>query len=131
GPFLAEAVKRLSAAGIRVSIFVEADRAQIEAAAALGAQAIELHTGTYADAAPEARAPILARLAEGARIASAAGLACHAGHGLAYDTIAGIARIPEVSEVSIGHFLVGQAVFEGLPNAVRRMKALIAEARGS
>ncbi|HEV7263863.1 MAG TPA: pyridoxine 5'-phosphate synthase [Falsiroseomonas sp.] len=130
GPFLAEAVRRLSAAGIRVSIFVEADQSQIEAAAALGAQAIELHTGTYADAAPEARTPHLARLREGARIAAAAGLACHAGHGLAYDSIGDIARIPEVSEVSIGHFLVGQAVFEGLPGAVRRMKALIAQARG-
>ena len=130
GPFLAEAVRRMSAAGIRVSIFVEADRAQIEAAAALGAQAIELHTGTYADAAPEDRPAHLARLREGARIAASCGLACHAGHGLAYDTIGDIARIPEVSEVSIGHFLVGQALFEGLPGAVRRMKALIAEARG-
>jgi pyridoxine 5-phosphate synthase len=129
--FLAEAVQRLSGAGIRVSIFVEADRAQIEAAAALGAQAIELHTGSYADAAPEARAPHLARLQHGAKAAAAAGLACHAGHGLAYDSIGDIARIPEVSEVSIGHFLVGQAVFEGLPSAVRRMKALIAAARGA
>jgi pyridoxine 5-phosphate synthase len=129
GPFLAEALKRLNAAGIRSSIFVEADRAQIEAAAALGAYAIELHTGTYADAAPADRPALLARLAEGARIAAAAGLACHAGHGLSYETIAGIARIPEISEVSIGHFLVGQAVFESLPGATRRMKALIAEAR--
>jgi pyridoxine 5-phosphate synthase len=129
--FLAEAVQRLSGAGIRVSIFVEADRAQIEAAAALGAQAIELHTGSYADAAPEARAPHLDRLQHGAKAAAAAGLACHAGHGLAYDSIGDIARIPEVSEVSIGHFLVGQAVFEGLPSAVRRMKALIAAARGA
>ena len=130
GPFLAEAMRRLNAAGIRTAIFVEADRAQIEAAAALGAYAIELHTGTYADAAPADRPALLARLAEGARIAAAAGLACHAGHGLSYETIGGIARIPEISEVSIGHFLVGQAVFEGLPGATRRMKALIAEARG-
>ena len=129
GPFLAEAVQRLGAAGIRTSIFVEADRAQIEAAAALGAHAIELHTGTYADAAPADRGCLLYRLAEGARIAAASGLAVHAGHGLSYETIGGIARIPEVSEVSIGHFLVGQAVFEGLPNAVRRMRKLIAEAR--
>jgi len=127
--FLPEAVRRLSVAGIRVSIFIEADAAQIEAAAKLGAQAIELHTGTYADAAPEDRPAILARLEAGAKTAAAAGLACHAGHGLSYETIGGIARLPEVSEVSIGHFLVGQAVFEGLPNAVRRMKALIAEAR--
>jgi pyridoxine 5-phosphate synthase len=129
GPFLAEAMRRLNAAGIRTAIFVEADRAQIEAAAALGAYAIELHTGTYADAAPADRPALLARLADGARIAAAAGLACHAGHGLSYETIGGIARIPEISEVSIGHFLVGQAVFEGLPGATRRMKALIAEAR--
>ena len=129
-PFLPQAVRRLSAAGIRVSIFIEADPAQIEAAARLGCHAIELHTGAYADAAPADRPAHLARLREGARAAAAAGLACHAGHGLSYETIADIARIPEVSEVSIGHFLVGQAVFEGLPNAVRRMKALIAEARG-
>jgi pyridoxine 5-phosphate synthase len=130
GPFLAEAVRRLSSAGIRVSIFVEADPAQIRAAASLGAHAVELHTGAYADAAPADRPAHLARLRAGAEAAAAAGLACHAGHGLAYDTIGDIARIPQVSEVSIGHFLVGQAVFEGLPNAVRRMKALIAAARG-
>jgi pyridoxine 5-phosphate synthase len=105
------------------------DAAQIEAAARLGAHAIELHTGTYADAAPEDRAPHLARLRAGAEAAAALGLAVHAGHGLSYETIGDIARIPQVCEVSIGHFLVGQAVFEGLPNAVRRMKALIAEAR--
>ncbi len=130
GPFLAEAVARLNAAGIRTSIFVEADAAQIGAAARLGAHAIELHTGTYADATPEVRPPHLARLRAGAEAAAALGLAVHAGHGLSYDTIGDIARISQVSEVSIGHFLVGQAVFEGLPNAVRRMKALIAEARG-
>lgn len=129
GPFLAEAVRRLRAAGIRVSIFVEADPAQIEAVAGLGAHCIELHTGAYADAAPAARASHLARLRQGAAAAARAGLQCHAGHGLSYETIGDIARIPEVSEVSIGHFLVGQAVFEGLPAAVRRMKALIAEAR--
>lgn len=129
GPFLAEAVGRLNAAGIRTSIFVEADRAQIEAAARLGAHAIELHTGTYADAPPADRNCLLFRLAEGARIAAANGLAVHAGHGLSYDTIGGIARIPEVSEVSIGHFLVGQAVFDGLPAVVRKMKTLITEAR--
>jgi pyridoxine 5-phosphate synthase len=128
--FLPEAIARLAAAGIRVSIFVEADPEQIAAAARLGAQAIELHTGAYADAAPEARPAHLRRLEDGARAAATAGLACHAGHGLSYDTIAGIARIPEVSEVSIGHFLVGQAVFEGLPSAVRQMKAHIASARG-
>ncbi len=130
GPFLAEAVRRLSAAGIRVSIFVEADLEQIVAAARLGAQAIELHTGAFADARPEERPGYLARLREGARLAAAEGLAVHAGHGLSYETIGDIARIPQITEVSIGHFLVSQAIFESLPGAVRRMKALIAAARG-
>ena len=127
-PFLAEAVRRLNAAGIRSSIFIEADPALIAAAARLGAYAVELHTGAYADAAPADRPAHLARLRAGAEAAAGHGMAVHAGHGLTYDTVADIALIPQVSEVSIGHFLVGQAVFEGLPAAVRRMKALIAAA---
>ena len=130
GPHLAEAVKRLAGAGIEVSIFIEADPRQIEAAARLGAQAIELHTGTYADAALSDRPPILDRLRAGAAAAAAAGLHCHAGHGLTYETVGAIAAMPEVSEVSIGHFLIGQSVFEGLPAVVRRFKALIAAERG-
>jgi pyridoxine 5-phosphate synthase len=102
---------------------------QIEAARRLGAQAVELHTGTYADAAPEARPALAARLAEGARAAAALGLHCHAGHGLAFDTITPIAAIPEISEVSIGHFLIGAAVFEGLPSAIARMRGLMRGAR--
>jgi pyridoxine 5-phosphate synthase len=131
GAPLAAAVARLGAAGVSVSIFVEADPAQIEAAAAIGAAVVELHTGTYADAAAPDRAPHLARLAAGARAAIAAGLACHAGHGLAYDSVGDIAALPEVSEVSIGHFLIGQAVFEGLPAVIARFKALIVAARGA
>jgi pyridoxine 5-phosphate synthase len=130
GPALAEAVKRLAGAGIEVSIFIEADAAQIEAAARLGAQAVELHTGTYADAAPAARAAQLARLKAGAKAAAAAGLACHAGHGLSYDTIGPIAAMPEVAEVSIGHFIISQSVFEGLPTVVHRFRRLISDARG-
>ena len=130
GPFLGEAVRRLAGAGIEVSIFIEADPRQIEAAARIGAQAIELHTGTYADAALSDRPPILARLKAGAAAAAAAGLHCHAGHGLTYETVGAIAAMPEVSEVSIGHFLIGQSVFEGLPAVVRRFKALIAAERG-
>jgi pyridoxine 5-phosphate synthase len=129
GPALAEAVRRLAGAGIRVSLFVEAEPAQIEAAARIGAACVELHTGPYAEAPPEARGPHLARLRAGAEAAIAAGLQCHAGHGLAYDSVGAIAAIPQVSEVSIGHFLIGQSLFEGLPAAVRRMKALIAAAR--
>ncbi|MEN0072992.1 MAG: pyridoxine 5'-phosphate synthase [Paracraurococcus sp.] len=129
GPALGEAVRRLAGAGIEVSIFIEPDPRQIEAAARLGAQAIELHTGAYADAPAAARGPILARLQAGAAAAAAAGLHCHAGHGLTYETVGAIARMPQVSEVSIGHFLIGQSVFEGLPAVVRRFKALIAAER--
>jgi pyridoxine 5-phosphate synthase len=131
GPELGEAIRRLNGAGIRTSVFVEADRAPIEKAAALGAACVELHTGLYADSPAADRAPHLARLRDGAAIAAAAGLQCHAGHGLDYGCIAGVAAIPEVSEVSIGHFLISQSVFEGIGSAVRRMRALIDEARGS
>lgn len=130
GPGLRDAVRRLADAGIEVSIFVEADAAQIEAAARLGAQAVELHTGAYADAAPEARGPHLARLRAGAAAARAAGLACHAGHGLRYDSIGPVAAMPEVEEVSIGHFIIAQSLFEGLPAVVRRFRTLIAAERG-
>jgi pyridoxine 5-phosphate synthase len=130
GPFLGEAVRRLAGeAGIEVSIFIEADAAQIEAAARLGAQAVELHTGTYADAAPSERGPHLGRLRRGAAAARAAGLLCHAGHGLTYESLGPVAAMPEVVEVSVGHFLIGQSVFEGLPAVVRRMRAIIVAAR--
>lgn len=131
GAFLREAVQRLLGAGIEVSMFVEADAAQIKGAARLGAQAVELHTGTYADAAPAERGPYLARLRDGAAAARAAGLLCHAGHGLTYESLPPVAAMPEVVEVSIGHFLIGQSVFEGLPEVVRRMRRIIAEARGA
>ncbi|MBM3478114.1 MAG: pyridoxine 5'-phosphate synthase [Alphaproteobacteria bacterium] len=127
--FLPAAIARLRAAGVRVSIFVEADPRQVEAAARLGANCIELHTGPYADAPAEARGPHLARLRAGAAAARAAGLLCHAGHGLAYDSVEDIARMPEVSEVSIGHFLVSQSVFEGLPATIARFRSLIDRAR--
>lgn len=129
GPELAEAVQRLNGAGIRSSIFVEADPAQIEAAARIGARCVELHTGRYADADAADRPFHLAKLAAGARAVDAAGMLCHAGHGLDFDCITGIAALPEVSEVSIGHFLIAQSLFEGLPSAVRRMRSLIDAAR--
>lgn len=130
GPFLAEAIRRLAGLGIEVSLFVEPDALQIARTAELGAQAIELHTGTYAEAPAEARAALAARLAEAARTAKTLDLQCHAGHGLSYETITPIAAIPEISEVSIGHFLISTSVFEGLPAAIARMKGLIAAARG-
>ena len=131
GPFLREAVARLRAANVRVSIFIEADAAQIEAAAAIGAVAIELHTGTYAEGPIADRPAQLARLQAGVAAARRAGLLCHAGHGLSYETVTDIARMEEVTEISIGHFLISQSVFEGLPAVVRRFKALITAARGS
>ena len=130
-PFLREAVARLRAANVRVSIFIEADAAQIEAAAAIGAAAIELHTGTYAEGPVADRPAQLARLQAGVAAARRAGLLCHAGHGLSYETVSDIARMEEVTEISIGHFLISQSVFEGLPAVVRRFKALIAAARGA
>ncbi|MGG5891022.1 pyridoxine 5'-phosphate synthase [Falsiroseomonas sp. HC035] len=129
GHDLADMVRRLNDGGIRTSIFVEADPAQIEAAARIGARCVELHTGGYADAKPSDRPAHLARLAAGAKAVEAAGMLCHAGHGLDFDCIAGIAALPEVSEVSIGHFLISQSIFEGLPSAVRRMRSLIDAAR--
>ena len=131
GPSLREAVARLRAANVRVSIFIEADAAQIEAAAAIGAAAIELHTGTYAEGPVADRPKQLARLQAGVAAARRAGLLCHAGHGLSYETVTDIARMEEVTEISIGHFLISQSVFEGLPAVVRRFKALIAAARGA
>jgi pyridoxine 5-phosphate synthase len=131
GPSLREAVARLRAANVRVSIFIEADAAQIEAAAAIGAAAIELHTGTYAEGPVADRPAQLARLQAGVAAARRAGLLCHAGHGLTYETVTDIARMEEVTEISIGHFLISQSVFEGLPAVVRRFKVLIVAARGA
>ncbi len=125
GPALAAQVRELAATGIEVALFVEPDAAQIAEAARIGAQAVELHTGTYADAAPGDRPALAGRLAEGARAAAALGLKVHAGHGLGFETVGAIAAMPEVEEVSIGHFLVGEALFHGLADAVARMRDAI------
>lgn len=131
GAPLAEAIGRLAGAGIEVAVFVEPDPEQIALAAALGAQAVELHTGTYADAPEAARGPHLARLRAGAAAASAQGLLCHAGHGLDECSVGGIAALPQISEVSIGHFLIGSAVFHGLPGAIARMRAAMQAVRAA
>jgi pyridoxine 5-phosphate synthase len=126
-------VASLKGAGIRVSLFIEPDRAAIEASARLGADIVELHTGTYCeraldnDAAAVARE--VARIAEAARLAAAAGLEVHAGHGLTYNTVKAVSVMPEVVELNIGHFLIGEAIFTGLGMAVRRMRALMDEGR--
>jgi pyridoxine 5-phosphate synthase len=131
--WIAPFVTQLKDAGSRVSLFVAADPAQIEASAHVGAQVVELHTGGYCDAAREretgAAEHALAALLAGARLAAKLGLEVHAGHGLDYGTVAPVAAIPEVVELNIGHFLVGEAIFTGLDAAVRRMRALMGEAR--
>lgn len=124
-PALREAVARLTAAGIAVSLFVDPEPRQVEASARLGAAAVELHAGRYAGGGEGE----LARLAAAARLAAELGLACHAGHGLTFGNAGPVAAIPEVVELNIGHFLIGQAIFEGLGPAVAKMKRLMAEAR--
>jgi len=122
-------VRRLVDSGIRVSLFIEADRAQLDAAFKIGAPVVELHTGAYCEAEGAARASQLERLVGAAAHAAAIGLECHAGHGLTYDTVAPVAAIPTVAELNIGHFLVGEAIFVGFGSAIRRMRALMDEAR--
>ncbi len=122
-------VSRLDAAGIRTSLFIEADRSQIEAAAALGVPVVELHTGAYCDARGVARAHELERIARAADLAHAAGLECHAGHGLSFETVGAIACIPVLAELNIGHFLIGEAIFSGLDSAIKRMRSLMDLAR--
>ncbi|HEX9904229.1 MAG TPA: pyridoxine 5'-phosphate synthase [Propylenella sp.] len=126
-------VSELGAADIRVSLFVEAEPRQLDAAKRLGAPVVELHTGAYCEAAiGEDGARIrhhLKRLTEAARYGASIGLEMHAGHGLTYDTVKPVAAIPELAELNIGHFLIGEAIFVGLEQSVRTMRALMDEAR--
>ncbi|GAB4284721.1 MAG: pyridoxine 5'-phosphate synthase [Roseovarius sp.] len=130
---LARFIAPLRAAGCRVSLFVGADRAQIDAAARIGAQVVELHTGAYCDAhhdgRPDARARELAALRAMAAHAHGLGLEVHAGHGLTYDTVQPVAALPELRELNIGHFLIGEAIFRGLEAAIAQMRRLMDEAR--
>ncbi|MGB1026526.1 MAG: pyridoxine 5'-phosphate synthase [Rhodospirillaceae bacterium] len=126
-------IARLSDAGIRVSLFIEPDPVQLEAAVSLGAPVVELHTGAYCHAVmgsdPDLRDRLLDQLRETAKTAGALGLECHAGHGLTFDSVKPIAAIAEVAELNIGHFLIGEAIFDGLTTVVRRMRNMIGEAR--
>jgi pyridoxine 5-phosphate synthase len=126
---LAPFIKQLSAAGVRVSLFIEADREQLDAAVALGAPVVELHTGAYCNAGDLQREEILQALRPAASYGAASGLEIHAGHGLTYDSVAPIASIPEIRELNIGHFLVGEAIFVGLEQSIRQMRDLMNEAR--
>ena len=122
-------VRQMSDAGIRVSLFIEPDPRQLDAAVSLGAPVVELHTGTYAELAGAAQDAEFARIEAAAVHAEAIGLECHAGHGLTYDNVAPIAAITNVVELNIGHFLIGEAIFSGLDSAIRRMRSLMDKAR--
>ncbi len=129
---ITDAVRRLRGAGARVSLFVQADADQVAAAAEIGADIVELHTGAYCDAlrAGEADAAAhLDRLRAAAARAAELGLEVHAGHGIDYDSVGSIAALPEIVELNIGHFLIGEAVFIGLPAAIARMRGLMTAAR--
>jgi pyridoxine 5-phosphate synthase len=127
-------IEPLKSAGIRVSLFIEPDAGAVAASARLGAQVVELHTGAYCERALEDDAGglqrELARLDRAAQAAAAAGIEVHAGHGLTFNTVAAVARIPQIVELNIGHFLVGEAIFGGLGPAIARMRALMDTARG-
>jgi len=127
---LARFVAALGGVGIRVSLFIDPEPRQLDAAKALGAPVVELHTGAYCDAQGAARERELARLIAAAAAAERLGLECHAGHGLGFDTVGAVAAIPTIVELNIGHFLIGEAIFGGLDGAVKRMRALMQEARG-
>jgi len=133
GARLERVVASLKDAGVRVSLFVEPDAAAVEASHRVGADIVELHTGAYCERALEDNgagvAAELARIAEAARLAAAAGLEVHAGHGLTFNTVAAVARLPEIVELNIGHFLIGEAIFGGLGRAVERMRTLMDAAR--
>jgi pyridoxine 5-phosphate synthase len=126
-------VSRLRTAGIRVSLFVAAEKRQLEAAVSLGAPVVELHTGAYAEAGFAGSTTLAGRhltaLAEAAREGKAMGLEIHAGHGLTYDNVAAVAALPEIAELNIGHFLIGESIFTGLEASIRKMRALIDRAR--
>ena len=122
-------MERLKDAGIRVSLFIEADARQLEAAMRLGAPVVEFHTGEYAHATGEQRAVELKRIADMAALAVKNGIEPHAGHGLTFENVQPIAAIPQLAELNIGHYLVGEAIFTGLEPAIRRMRELMDEAR--
>ncbi len=128
---LAPIVARLNDAGIRVSLFIEPDPRQIEAAMQLKAPVVEFHTGRYAHVTGEERAAELRRLSDAAALAWKNGIEPHAGHGLTFDNVIPVAAIPQLAELNIGHYLVGEAIFTGLEDAIRRMRALMDEARGA
>ena len=129
---LVRPVGELGAAGVRVSLFIDPDPAQLDAAKRLGAPVVELHTGAYCEAVePAEREAELARIVRAAAHAEAIGLECHAGHGLSYDTVGPVAAIQTIVELNIGHFLIGEAIFVGLTNSIARMRKAMDTARAA
>jgi pyridoxine 5-phosphate synthase len=126
---LAPIVAKLKEAGIRVSLFIDPDVAQIKAAHALGAPVVEIHTGRYCEATGSVQDGEFARVREAAEAGHGLGLEIHAGHGLSYDSVGKIVSIPQIVELNIGHFLVGEAIFVGLETSIRAMRATIDAAR--
>lgn len=127
-------VHELGAAGIRVSLFIAADKEQFDAARELGAPVVEIHTGTYCEAYHSGPGPFefeRMRIAEAAAFGASIGLEIHGGHGLTYDTVKPIAEIREIQELNIGHFLIGEAIFVGLEASIRKMRRLMDEARAT
>jgi pyridoxine 5-phosphate synthase len=123
------ALERLSAAGIRTSLFIDPDEASLRASVDLGADAVELHTGEYANAGLSGRQEQIARLSRAAALANKLSLAVHAGHGLTYENVHPVAAIPEIEELNIGHSIIARSVFTGLERAVREMGEIIRRAR--
>lgn len=126
---LAPLVRALGNARVRVSLFIEASPRQLDAARSLGAPVVELHTGAYCDTTGSEREAHLKAIRDCAAYGTSIGLEVHAGHGLGFETVGPIAAIPEIRELNIGHFLVGEAIFSGLDASIRRMRALMDEAR--
>ena len=122
-------VERLGAADIRVSLFIEPSERQVEAALKLLAPVVEFHTGRYAHVEREERAAELRRISDSAALAAKNGMEPHAGHGLTFDNVVPVAAIPQIAELNIGHFLIGEAIFTGLDASVRRMRELMESAR--
>ena len=122
-------VAALGAARIRVSMFIEPDRRQLDASRSLGAPVVELHTGAYANATGGERLALLEKIREAAAYGAGIGLEIHAGHGLTYENVKAIAAIPQLRELNIGHFLMGEAMFVGLEESIRTMRLLMNEAR--
>lgn len=122
-------VRELVDAGIRVSMFVEPDKRQLDASRAMGAPVVELHTGAYSNAAAGEQQRLLEKVREAAQYGASIGLEIHAGHGLTYENVKPIAAIPPIRELNIGHYLIGEAIFVGLEASIRKMRQLMDEAR--